>query len=744
MSIMSFHRSPLTRATAIVTLTAFLAGCIPQNIAERGGAIANGTAAISSSASGLLSTLSSATSAVTDITGVEIPGSVKDAKARRWSDEDQSAAAESRSVFLGEQLDDLPVYDPLKPGEAQRYRAKIRELSKKYKGRTTLTSEEMMEVSRVVVPVMRYLAKSRTYRESMKKVPAIKRDPKGHASVTVPAGMTMEIALLTYCNDHGLPAPWKGEKLQLRDSSLYMPQALRPVFSDLHTYAATHPNAHYLMQQTVWWLRDTPCQPEKLSERQKAMIEAARPGGMAELQAYCSREKMKGQLMSAGNRFIPGVSAASGMLSEYQQLMAAATDYSTKAQAFLNADLTNPADILALAQTSGLTDMVGANRALRDPSLQRLAPVLQQSGLIKALIPNSVDDKAVATSLSVMEELGRQLGAQQGVDPTGISNFSKLENGLYVDSTTNGGASNAFVKVRNTTTSDLEFNGSDYVLTSVDDPNSAHKTYRPTQALSIGPMQPQRIYPNEPDAAKRYTTAKENEAIDFLKDLEIQAVLESVPDEKVKKQCEEREKARPGNGTMLYGDFKLGIIRDVVQTIPFLGNAVYAYSAFTGKDWMTGADLSTADIAVAFVGATIPMAGAVSGLKAGLKLGQALKGAIWKGFSTGDSLAGAATIGIRGSEGVFSLKGDDACTAWAAGTSALATYGCDRMNRTACGMATGLASLAGNLPQARRETDAEVIADLSARLEYSLGTGGPKMWKPPIVEDTVGWLKGLF
>lgn len=746
MSIMSLHRSRLSRATAIVTLAAFLAGCLPQNVKDSAGSVTTGTSAITGGAGSLLASLSDMTNSISDITGVAVPGATKDGKMRSWSTEDQANASESRSVFLGEQLDDLPVYDPLAPGEAQRYKAKLTTLSAKYKGRTTLTSEEMLEISEVVVPLMRFLAKSRAYRASMQKVPTIKRDPKGHASVVVPAGMTMDLALLTYCNDHGLPAPWRGEKLHMRESAYYMPEALRPLYKDLHEYAATHPSAHYLMQSTVWWLRDNPCRPDSLNANQQAMIEAARPGGLKELQSYCMQQKLKGQLVDATKKFIPGGSSAGNLLGQYQRYMATATDYQSKAQAFLNADLSNPKDVLELANSSGLANKLGANTLLRDPNLQKLAPVLQQSGLIKSLIPTTVDDKAVATSLSVMEELGRQLGEQQGVDAGSVSNYSILENGLYVEAITNGGASNAFVKVRNNGTKDLEFVGSDYVLTSVNDPNSSHKSYRPTQALSIGPTQPQRIYPNELDAGKRYTPKHEDDVIKSLKELQgVEATLDSGLDEKVEKQCADLDKAQPGSGSLRFGDYQLGMVRDVIQVVPFLGNVVYGYSAITGKDWITGKRLSTGDRMVALVGAALPMAGVVGGIRVGFKAGKTIAGA-WKGWKSGDTLAGAAAIGIRASEGVFAYSGKDGCSAIAAGASAVGTYMCGKLGVYACPAYTAIASLAGSAPRVRSETDEEVVADVFARMEYALAPDGAKsqVALPAIVDDTISLFKGFL
>src|SRR5690606_30973670 len=87
----------------------------------------------------LLTSLKDMTSSVKDMTGVDLPGAGKDGTTRRWTKDDQANAEEAQAAFLGKELDDLPVYDPLKPGEAQRYREKISELNAKYKGRETLT-----------------------------------------------------------------------------------------------------------------------------------------------------------------------------------------------------------------------------------------------------------------------------------------------------------------------------------------------------------------------------------------------------------------------------------------------------------------------------------------------------------------------------------------------------------------------------------------------------------------------------
>jgi len=731
MSVMSFRQSRLARATAAVTLVTMLTGCLPQNLKEGAGKAMDSTSSITQSAGDLFASISGVTDTVSDLTGVQLPGTTKGGELRTWTTEDLAAAEEARKVMFGEQLDDLPVYDPLKAGEAQRYKAKIAAVAAKYKGRKSLNPEEMKEAYEAILPVVRYLAKSRAYQESAKKVSSITRNPKGHASIVVPAGMTMNVSLLTYCIDHGLPAPWSGSKMQLRSSAPYMPADLQPLYKDLHEYAATHPNAHYLMQSTVWWLRDTPCKQEALSDKQKAMIEAARPGGLHELQSYCMTQKVKGYAVEAAKRFIPGGSSASSMLSEYQQVMSSVNDYQTKAQVFLNSDLTNPNDLLKLAQTSGLTNKLGANSLLSDPSIRKYAPLMQQSGLIKAMIPHSDEDKAIATSLSVMEELGRQLGEQQGADRGSLANYSKLPNGLYVEAKTNGGASHAYVKIRNTGTEDQVFDGSEFVLTTVDDREAGHSNYRPTQRLSIGPMVPESIGPNESDAKRRYTPGNDKAAMDALngaKDLE--ATLEGEEDPQAKEQCAEREKASPGNGSLSFGDFGLGIIRDVVQAVPFVGTAAYAYSALTGKDWLTGSNLPPTDHAIAIFSALIPGAALAKGLIAGAKMGKMLAVGKEAYDAAGKVTVGRAS-GLKAFEGSVAFVGDDGCTAWGAGNSALANFMCSGRKTTtaSCIAYQGLASAVGNAPQVR----------LNTMLEPRVGLA--ENWTPAFIETAKGWFK---
>ncbi|EMG2118077.1 pre-toxin TG domain-containing protein [Pseudomonas aeruginosa] len=741
MSIMSFRSPRILRAAAIITLTSFLAGCLPQNVKDGGNSLLSGANNVSNGASNLLASIGGAGSTFADITGVPLPGSASGGELREWTDADQQDAEEAYKAFAGTPLDDLPVYDPTKPGELQRYKAKLAELATKYKGRQTLSKDEMAEMAQTVVPLMRFMAKSRAYRESSKKVPNITRDPKGQASVVVPAGMTMEVALLTYCNDHGLPAPWSGQKLHMRSSAPYMPEALRPLYADLHKYAATNPAAHYQMQSTVWWLRGGSCSLETLTPQQKGLIEAAHPGGLAELQSYCTQKKIKGQLVDAVTKQLPGAGAGS-MLSQYQQLMQAATDYNTKAQAFLNADLTNPSDLLKLAETSGLQTNLGSKGLFNDPAMRQVLPLLQKSGFAKALTPASVDDKAVAASLSVMEELGRQLGEQQGKDNGSLANYSKLPNGLYVDASTRGGASHAYIKVRNTGTTDLELTGNEFVLTSVDDRKGGHANFRPTQRLSLGPMQPVAIGPNERDAAKRYTTKNEDDVKKIIEQLSgIPAGFESPGDTAAKEQCAEREAKNPGSGTLRYSDFGMGIIHDVIQAAPVVGNVLYGYSAITGKDWLTGSKLSTADRAVALVSAAIPLGGALGGLRAATKAGMGIVGT-WKtsyaGYKAGNSVAAGAATGLKAAEGYFAYEGHDACTAWSAGAGAVSNALCIKASDPACMLYNGIFSAIGNAKQVRKDTELETMQEAAMRLEYALAPPGqkPPMFKTPAIIES--------
>jgi len=177
----------------------------------------------------------------------------------------------------------------------------------------------------------------------------------------------------------------------------------------------------------------------------------------------------------------------------------------------------------------------------------------------------------------------------------------------------------------------------------------------------------------------------------------------------------------------------------VIQAVPFIGNAAYAYSAYTGRDWMTGAPLTRWDQAAAFVGAALPMAGIVGGVKAGLGAGRAMWG-LWQGWTLGDRGASRLISGIRASESVIALVGGDGCTAMAAGTAAAASHLCGRYETkvSKCLVATGLASFAGNLPQVEITQDGKVKGDSSARLEY--GIAEPNSNQPPSVKSAIGGL----
>lgn len=592
MSIMNFRGSRFARATALVTLTAFLAGCLPQNQKDSAGSILD-------SANGLLGAVTSATSAIAETTGLDIPGAKKGYDNRDWTVEDQEAAERAKAVFSGKSADGLPVYNPTIPGEQARYQADIKRLVAKYGGRKDLTSAEMMEIARVVVPVARFIAQSRVYRDAKKNGVKVLKNPKGNSSVVIPAGMTVEMAMLTYCNDHGLPAPWSGEKLQFRSARAYMPEELFPIYQGLHTIAATNPSAHYRTQGLVWWLRDTPCKTERLSAADQQLLNSASPNAMGVLQTYCMKQKVKEYASKYAQQYIPA--GAQGTLNQYQSLMAQAQDVTTKANAFLSADLTDPAQALQLAQSAGLTSKLGKNNFLDNKYLKQAMPLLNQSGLVKALVPNTAEDKSVAASLAAMEALGIEIGKTAGADKGSIANYSDLGNGLYAENVHSGGASNTAVRITNTSHVPQTITGSDYVLTTVQDERTGRASYAPTQRLSIGPMVPTKVYPNNPEADRIYTERNEQQAksvLDELKDLDI-SLQEPEPEpsgegEEQKKDCSLLDKLTQDKDPIIFGLGKEKI-QDLIKDLPVVDKIISGYSVITGKDWFSGEELGVAD-----------------------------------------------------------------------------------------------------------------------------------------------------
>lgn len=597
MSIMNFQGTRFARATAVVTLTAFLAGCLPQNAKDSAGSILD-------SANSLMGSVSSMTSAVADSTGIDLPGAKKGYDNRSWTADDQAAAERAKGLFSGKSADGLPVYDPTKPGEQARYQAEIKRIVAKYNGRKDLNADEMLEVAKVVVPVARFIAQSRVYRDSKKNGPRVMKNPKGSSSVVIPAGMTVEIAMLTYCNDHGLPAPWSGEKLQFRSAMAYMPEELFPIYQGLHTLAATNPSVHYRTQSLVWWLRDTPCKTESLSASDQQMLNSASPNAMGVLQGYCMKQKVKDYAAKYAQQYIPD--GAQDSLNQYQNLMAQAQDMSQKANAFLAADLTDPAQALQLAQSAGLTSKFGKNNFMDNKYLKQAMPVLNESGLVKALMPSTVEDKTVAASLAAMEALGAEIGKTAGADKGSIANFSDLGNGLYAENVHAGGANNTAVRITNTGNAPQTFTGSDYVLTTVQDERAGRTTYHPTQRLSVGPMVPVKVYPNNPDADRIYTERNEQNAKDLLEALEgVDMGLEeepAAPGDEPEKPCTIKNKI----DSAVVSDIGKGVILDVIEATPIVSNILGAYNLISGRDWYSGEQLSPLDLVDSAINVAMP------------------------------------------------------------------------------------------------------------------------------------------
>lgn len=678
MGIMQIQNSRFMRATAAITLLSILAGCLPANVKSGDAKQAlSSTQSAGNSVLGSLNGFSGMLASASNTVGISVPGIKKGSELREWTAEDQEGAERAKAVFEGKSPDNLPVYDPTQPGEAARFKAQISELAAKYKGRTTLTPAEMLEVSKVVVPVARFIAQSRTYRENKKSPVKIVKQANGNAHVVIPAGMTVEMALLTYCNDHGLPAPFKGEKMHMRSSKAYMPDSLYPVYKGLHTYAAEHPAAHYQMQGLVWWLRDSKCNFDSLTTQQKQMLDLATPGGLKIVQSYCMQEKVKAQIASQAKGFLPA--GASSALTQYQSYMAQANSISEKANAFLNADLTDPVQALQLAQTAGLTQKMGKNSLLDNPYLRQAAPLLKNSNMLKALTPSSTEDKAVSASLAAMEQLGNELGAKAGDDRGSIANYSDLGNGLYAQTQHNGGASSSAVKVVNTTNQDQVLDGSDFVLTSVDDQMYGRTEYHGTQRLSIGPIAPVKAYPRA-NADKIYTQANEKSAIEALGPLkdELFTVDPGTPAASDKKaDC-------ISNGDIAWGDMGLNVLRDVVQAIPVVSTVVYGYSAVTGYDWSTGKKLSTGERSLAFLSAALPFASAAGTALTALKYGQLIGNALRTGYRAYDT-AGKITNGAgsvaAGTNAYYQYKAGDVCSAFQSIASSIANGAC-AMNRT--------------------------------------------------------------
>ena len=696
MSIMNFQRSRLLRATAYLTLVSMLAGCIPAN--SKPGASTSDDSTLSTtlggfqnSANGLLDSLGGIgdmAQSAGDAVGIKVPGTKKGSELRTWSEADKAGAERAKAIFSGESADGLPVYNPSKPGEQARYKEAIKRLVAKYNGRKDLSPTEMMEVAKVVVPLARFISQSRTYRESKKAGVKVEKNPKGNSSVVIPAGMTVEIAMLTYCNDHGLPAPWSGEKLHFRNSRDYMPEELFPIYEGLHTVAASNPGAHYKTQGLVWWLRDTPCKTEALSDAEKQLLVAADPNAMTILQSYCMKQKLKEHAASFAKQYAPA--GAADALNQYQGYMAQAESVSQKANAFLAADLTDPVQVLQLAQTAGLTKKLGQNNLLDNKYLKQALPLLKKSGFVEALVPGTAEDKSIAASLAAMEALGEEVGKTAGKDQGSLANYSDLGNGMYAENIHSGGANNTAVRITNTGTEPQTVVGSDFVLSTVNDPASGRNSYTPTQRLSVGPMIPVKVYPSNPLAEKIFSEKFEKVASDTLKELigvDFQLMEPKPASDEPKKDCSLIEQIKNVN----IGDLGIGTIADVVEATPIVSNILAAYNLISGKNWNTGEELGLSgyiDSAINLVSppgaGTLKKIGMLTG-KAGYRFGRKALANIRRSSEYKAYVKATGKTGFVNDkrneikEGVgmtYDIATGDICNAASKAVSMIGTHGC--------------------------------------------------------------------
>lgn len=737
MSIISFQRSRFMRATAGLTLTFFLAGCLPGTV-KPGGAANDTASSMSDHAGALLAQVGSITnvmSSASDALGVQLPGAKKGYDHRSWTAADQAAAERAMAAFNGKPIDNLPVYDPTKAGEAVRYAAKVKALVAKYKDREQLTAAEGMEFAEVVIPMMRFLMQSEAYR-SNKSNKKVVRNAKGNDTVVIPAFSTVEMAALTYCNDHGLPAPWRGEKLTMRPLVNYIPSQLESLYTDLHKYAATNPSAHYKMQSLVWTLRDNPCSSSGLSASNQQLIEAAHKGGMAELQKYCMTKRLKDAVAERAQSMIPG----SSQLASMQQYINQAQDYQAKAQMFLAADLSNPAEMLKLAQTAGLQSNFSRSPLLDNPYLKTAMPLLKQSGLANALTPKGTEDTATATALGVMEQLGRTLGESVGEDKGSIADYSDLGNGLYAKVYTPGGASNAKIDVINTSGQDQVLSNSDFVLSSVNDPATGRSNYQPTQRLSIGPLQPISVHPNDQDGGKKYTPKNEKDvkqALDPLKGMK--AGIGEKPTEEAKKDipCP--------TGTVRWADVGKNVASEVVKSIPFIGNIFNGYMVATGTNPITGEKVEGADLYMAALSAAIPggaWAGAAyRGLRAGFGIRRTMNSAN-TAFDIGNTIAGNVDI-LKNVDGAYYefTKGDN-CEGWKNLAGAASGAFCaGSKSKAACSGFTGMTAALGAAQTERNPSQADELFIDIENVSTSSGVAGLSKSLSTGVDTVKGWFK---
>ena len=654
MGIMGVRESKGMRITAAVTLMSMLSGCVAPGLASIGGSSGNG----SKEGTGGLSDLTSMTGlaslnekfggALASVGGLNdkvgaiasnlgLPGGKPGYDHREWTQADQDKALAVKAFFDGKAqtdgkaFDGLPEYNPSRPGEKERYGREINRVVAKYKSRTSLNPDEMMELANTVLPVLRYIANSRAYRAAKPQSgqgTSVKLNTRGQsvASLEIPPMTSIELAVSLYCNDRSLPSPWSGMALAPRPTSNYMPAELLPIYKDVHHYAATN-TGHYGVQGVVWWLRHNPCDNERLGADGKKLLDAASPGAGLKLQTYCLKDQIKKEVMSRAGGFLP---AGTGQLTDFKNMLGYLQDTQQKAAVVLGADFSNPADLLNLVQTAGFKVKSGKDSLLQNESLRSVLPLLKKSGVIDSMVPRNMDERATEATMSVLQQLGEEMGRQYGDNPNSVANYAELPNGLYLK--TDGHK----VTIHNPTPKPQTFDNTDVVLSNVDDSKFTGKTGQSpiTQRYSIGPMVPTGVLPPKNEDAK-YNEKGEKDAEELIAKLgELPGNLgveATKPDAHDPYECPKDDGKTVGTLPKEYkisgNEELLGVMGDIVEMVPFVSNLVASYSALTGRHWLTGKKLDNYEIAIAAFTAFTPGTGTIKGiLKGGSRVVRAARG----------------------------------------------------------------------------------------------------------------------
>lgn len=605
MSIIDFQRSRFMRATSVVTLVGFLTGCLPGTVKP------DGTSGTSSTISGAMSSVmdiansaSGSISAAASTVGLGGFAGQRGMDNRQWTPQDQAGADRAKSIFgqiSKPSTADVAVYDPLKPGQEALYKKKIQEITKKYGGKKTLSPEEMLEVSEAVLPVLRFIAKSRMYREG--KAIADKQNKKGqHQEVWVPPGGSVELLVQTFCNDHNLPGRAAGDTYSIRSIKDYLPEQLIPAYQDVTRYSSVHPDSYHTAQSLVWHFRHNPCKDELISPDQRKLLnEAASPASLASMNSYCQVEGMKETAGAIATSIASQYSPVDpGTMSQYRTMFAQAKTAYDKANIIANADYTDPSQLLQLADMAGVVP-ASTNSVLNNPYLRTVGKYAE---LITPKNPTTPEAQTVAKALDVLNQIGDELPqTQSGQHRNG--NYSLLPDGLVAETGLHGPGPGKIV-VGNPTNYPVKVDTSGWIA-STSDGNGSDRYY-PTQRLSVGPMTPTKTTPSA--ANDGYTEANEDQAekvLSPLKDQEWQPEINDGPSE-----SEEDCSNLVNRGAVdLSVDMGLAVVKDVVEAIPVLGNVAAGYSAITGHDWMTGAELEPMDRLVSGMKAFWPMGGLI-------------------------------------------------------------------------------------------------------------------------------------